>query len=81
MVEVGLGDCLGASEFEYGLQEGVTSVGFDEAVSAMEIEFAGGAVYRYFAVPAAVHAALMDASSKGVFFNRHVRAKYPFARV
>jgi len=26
-------------------------------------------------------AALMDASSKGVFFNQHVRAKYPFARV
>ena len=59
----------------------VTSVGFDEAVSAMEIEFAGGAVYRYFAVPAAVHAAMMDASSKGAFFNQHVRAKYPFARV
>jgi hypothetical protein len=38
-------------------------------------------VYRYFAVPAAVRAALMDASSKGVFFNQHVRAKYPFARV
>lgn len=59
----------------------VTSVGFDASLSAMEIEFAGGAVYRYFAVPAAVHAALMDASSKGVFFNQHVRAKYPFARV
>ena len=55
----------------------VTSVGFDASLSAMEIEFAGGAVYRYFAV----HAALMDASSKGVFFNLHVRAKYSFARV
>ncbi|MCA3013702.1 MAG: KTSC domain-containing protein [Myxococcaceae bacterium] len=59
----------------------VTSVGFNAALSALDIEFAGGAVYRYFAVPAAVHAALMAASSKGVFFNRHVRAKYPFARV
>ena len=48
-----------------------TSVGFDASLSAMEIEFAGGAV----------HAALMDASSKGVFFNLHVRAKDPFARV
>lgn len=59
----------------------VTSVGFDATLSAMDVEFAGGAVYRYFAVPPAVHAALMDASSKGVFFNQHVRAKYPFARV
>ena len=59
----------------------LTSVGFDATLSALEIEFADGAVYRYFAVPAAIHAALMDASSKGVFFNRHVRAKYPFARV
>lgn len=58
----------------------MTSVGFDATLSALDVEFAGGAVYRYFAVPAAVHAALMDAPSKGVFFNRHVRAKYPFTR-
>ena len=56
-------------------------MGFDAALSAMDVEFAGGAVYRYFAEPAAVHAVMMDASSKGVFFNQHVRAKYPFARV
>lgn len=59
----------------------VTSVGFDATLSVMDVEFAGGAVYRYFAVPAAVHVALMDASSKGAFFNKHVRAKFPFARV
>ena len=59
----------------------MTSVGFDASLSAMEVEFTGGAVYRYFAVPAAVHAALLGASSKGVFFNRHIRAKFAFARV
>ena len=55
----------------------VTSIGFDASVSAMDVEFAGGAVYRSFAV----HVALMGASSKGAFFNQHVRAKFPFARL
>jgi hypothetical protein len=58
----------------------VMSVGFDASLSAMEVEFASGAVYRYFSVPAALHAALLIASSRGVFFNRHIRAKFAFER-
>lgn len=59
----------------------VTSVGFDAAVSLMDVEFAGGSVYRYFAVSAVVHAALMDASSKGAFFSARVVARARRARV
>src|SRR5437588_8759188 len=37
------------------------------------IEFCDGAVYRYFAVPAAIHNALLAADSKGAYFNRKIR--------
>ena len=47
----------------------------------MEIEFNNGCVYEYFLVPRSVYQALRDAASEGAFFNRHVRAVYPCARV
>ena len=59
----------------------VSSVGYDEALATLEIEFRNGGVYRYFAVPAAVHTALMQSASKGAFVSRLVRDVYPFVRV
>lgn len=59
----------------------VTSVGYDDALATLEIEFRSGGVYRYFAVPAAVHTALMQSASKGAFVSRLVRDVYPFVRV
>jgi hypothetical protein len=34
-------------------------------------------VYRYFAVPPSVFAALIDADSPGAYFNTHISDKYP----
>ncbi len=59
----------------------VASVGYDQALGVLELEFASGEVYRYFGVSAAVHAALMQAPSKGAFINRQVRTGYAFARL
>ena len=59
----------------------IASVGFDGVLATLEVEFVSGAVYRYFAVPAAVHLQLMSAVSKGAFLNRFVRDVFPFARV
>ena len=59
----------------------VASVGYDAALAVLELEFRSGGVYRYFAVPAAVHEALMRSQSKGAFVSRLVRDVYPFARV
>ncbi|WP_194419968.1 KTSC domain-containing protein [Microbacterium abyssi] len=57
------------------------SVGYDEDLALLEIEFVSGDVYRYHAVPRAVHGALMDAESKGRFFVESIRDVYPTARV
>ena len=59
----------------------VASVGYDAELSVLEVEFRNGGVYRYFAVPASVHEALMGSESKGAFVSWLVRDAYPFVRV
>jgi hypothetical protein len=58
----------------------VASVGYDGATSVLEVEFRNGNVYRYFAVPSKVHAALVDAQSIGAFVNTVIKPNYPCAR-
>lgn len=58
----------------------LATVGYDEGGKLLELEFRGGAVCRYFAVPAAVHEWLLAAGSKGSYFNRAIRGRYEFVR-
>jgi hypothetical protein len=53
------------------------SVGYDAGTAELEIEFASGDVYRYYAVPARVHRELVEADSPGAYFNTHVNDRYP----
>jgi hypothetical protein len=57
------------------------SVGYDDAHAVLEIEFVTGTVYRYHAVPRREWTGLMEAQSKGRYFEAHVRDKYPMRRV
>jgi hypothetical protein len=54
----------------------LVSVGYDAATNELEIEFAGGDVYRYYAVPARVAAALREADSPGRFVNQQIKPRY-----
>jgi hypothetical protein len=56
----------------------LTKVSYDEARELLQLEFCSRAVYQYFSVPAAVHQSLLDASSKGRYFNRAIRGRFPF---
>jgi hypothetical protein len=56
----------------------IRAVGYDLASSVLEVEFAGGRVYEYFDVPLSVYSELMNASSKGAYFNDHIRDMYPY---
>jgi hypothetical protein len=57
------------------------SVGYDKASATLELEFRDG-VYQYFGVPADVYNGLMNADSKGSYFNRVLRnAGYPCSKV
>jgi hypothetical protein len=53
-------------------------VAYDDARELLRLEFRSRAIYQYFGVPAAVHAALLRAPSKGRYFNRVIRGRFPY---
>ena len=59
----------------------LAAVGYDAGRKLLELEFSSRGVYHYFGVPAAVHQSLLTASSKGTFFNRSIRGRFPYRRV
>jgi hypothetical protein len=56
----------------------LATVAYDDARELLQLEFRSRAIYRYFGVPAAVHAALVGAPSKGSYFNRVIRGRFPY---
>ena len=59
----------------------IASVGYDLAQELLQLEFCSRTIYHYFGVPAAVHAALRDAPSKGRCFNQTIRGRFPYRLV
>ena len=51
------------------------------AEATLTVRLHHGAVYRYFTVPRTVFEELLAASSKGAYFNRHIRDGFPYQRV
>ena len=54
----------------------LATVAYDEAGEQLQLEFCSRAVCLYFGVPAAVHQALLDAPSKGKYFNQAIRGRF-----
>ena len=57
------------------------SVGYDQGTQTLEVQFVSGRVYQYYGVPENMHTLLMQARSKGQFFNTNIRNSFPFSRV
>lgn len=57
------------------------SVGYDENTNTLEIEFHGGGVYQYSAVPINIYQGLMNASSHGKYFHRHIKRHYRYTKI
>ncbi len=47
----------------------------------LEIQFESGRVYQYFDVPESIYKGLMQAESKGKYFNAHIRNQYPYQEI
>jgi hypothetical protein len=56
----------------------LATVAYDETRELLQLGFCSGAVYQYFGVPAVVHQALLDAPSKGRYFNHAIRGRFPY---
>ena len=59
----------------------LATVAYDDVRELLQLEFRSLAIYQYFGVPAAVHAALLRAPSKGSYFNRVIRGRFPYSLV
>ena len=58
----------------------LSTIAYDDARNLLQLVFCSGAIYQYFNIPAAVHAELLCASSKGTYFNRIIRGCLAYAR-
>jgi hypothetical protein len=59
----------------------LATVAYDDARELLRLEFRSQAIYQYLGVPALVHQALLNALSKGRFFNQAIRGRFPYQRV
>jgi hypothetical protein len=53
---------------------------YDAAAQRLDVQFVSGKCYSYFEVPEKLVAAMRRAPSRGGFFNRRIRDRYPFIR-
>jgi hypothetical protein len=56
----------------------LASVLYDPLQRRLDIEFRSGQWYRYFQAPPFCYQQLLEADSKGAYFNRHIRNRFPF---
>jgi F0F1-type ATP synthase beta subunit len=56
----------------------LATIAYDAPRQLLQIEFRDQTIYRYFQVPAEVYAALLRAPSKGSYFNRVIRGRFPY---
>ncbi|TRZ97742.1 MAG: KTSC domain-containing protein [Nitrospiraceae bacterium] len=59
----------------------IRSVGYDPAIMILEIEFHSGNIYQYLSVPENVYQGLLQASSKGSYFQTYIKEHFSFRQV
>ena len=59
----------------------IHSVGYEADMEILEVEFTSGNVYQYFDVPESEYEGLMNAASKGKYFNRKIKDNYLYRQV
>lgn len=59
----------------------MTAIDYDDDRRELDITFVGGKTYRYFEVPSDIYDGLLDAESKGAFFNEHIKDRFEYREV
>ncbi len=59
----------------------LATVAYDKARGPLQLVYRSRAIYQYFGVAAAVHEDLLGAASKGSYFNRFIRGRFPYSLV
>lgn len=59
----------------------IVSLGYDEKLRRLEVEFAGGGVYQYLSVPPETVLALLESDSLGTYLNQRIKPRYRYRKV
>lgn len=54
----------------------IRAVGYDPTTHRMKITFTEGKTYDFCSVPEHIFSGLLSASSKGTYYNDHIRDRY-----
>jgi hypothetical protein len=66
---------------EYMPSSVVSAIRYDTARATLRIFFISGTVYDYKNVPEEVFNAMRTSSSRGIYFNRHIKDCYQFEKI
>ena len=55
----------------------ISAVGYDPSTMRMKIRFVQGNTYDFCGVPASIFSGLLNAESKGTYYNDYIRDRYP----
>lgn len=61
--------------------DAIETIGYHRKTRTLEVAFRTGDVYRYASVPRETFLAFLAAESKGRYFQKRIRGRYPFWRV
>ena len=59
----------------------IAAYDYDAASETLSIRYHSGRVYHYLGVPEKVFREMRSTMVKGIWFNRHIKGKYPFEEV
>lgn len=68
-------------DMQYVVSTNLSRVGYEASNLELHVEFTSGATYVYTQVPEFVFSELMEAPSKGSFFNRNIKDVYSFSKL
>jgi hypothetical protein len=59
----------------------LTAVAYDDRCGELQLDFRDGARYAYSGVTPELFRDLLCATSKGSFFNRYIRGRFPYGKL
>ena len=61
----------------YVMSTDIKSIGYDDSLRMLEIEFLDSSIHQYENVPKIAHLALMTAQAKGLHYLTEIKNSYP----
>jgi len=65
-----------APDMEWVDSSNIEAIGYDDGLRELWVQFKDGGTYVYGDVSAETHAEIMQADSKGSYFNREIKPNY-----